>query len=114
MLLVTSRFRKTTFGAAAIGWLVMALPVNAGPPDAPQVPIKDFMFQPMSLKIKVGSTVTWANKDDEPHSVVSDAGMFKSGGLDTAETFSFKFDKPGTYQYHCSIHPRMIGTIVVE
>jgi plastocyanin len=52
--------------------------------------------------------------DDEPHTVVSDAGLFKSGAMDTNESFSFKFAKPGTYQIHCSIHPRMVETIVVE
>ena len=114
MLVEITRFRNTAFSVAAIGWLAGSFPVSAGAPEAPQVPIKDFMFQPMSLKIKAGSTVTWANKDDEPHTVVSDTGVFKSGGLDTADTFSYKFDKPGTYQYHCSIHPRMIGTVVVE
>jgi plastocyanin len=58
--------------------------------------------------------VTWTNKDDEPHTVASDEGVFRSGALDTDESFSFKFDKPGTYHYTCTIHPRMIGTITVE
>ncbi len=75
---------------------------------------KDFMFAPTSLEVAAGSTVTWTNKDDEPHSVVSDSGLFRSGALDTNETFSFRFDKPGTYHYACSIHPRMVGTIVVR
>jgi len=75
---------------------------------------KDFMFAPTSLTIKSGSTVTWTNKDDEPHTVVSDAGLFRSSAMDTNESFSFKFDKPGTYRYMCSIHPRMVGTIVVQ
>jgi hypothetical protein len=55
-----------------------------------------------------------ANKDDEPHNVVSDTGLFRSGAVDTDETFSFKFDKPGTYHFTCSIHPRMVETIIVE
>ncbi len=75
---------------------------------------KDFMFAPTSLEVAAGSTVTWTNKDDEPHSVVSDGGLFRSGALDTNESFSFRFDKPGTYHYACSIHPRMVGTIVVR
>jgi plastocyanin len=76
--------------------------------------VKDFMFAPNSLTVKAGSSVTWVNKDDEPHTVVSDSGTFRSAALDTDETFSFKFDKPGTYHFTCSIHPRMVGTITVE
>ncbi len=87
---------------------------NAAPPGAAQIVIKGFMFKPMSLTVKAGSTVTWTNKDDEPHSVVSDTGLFRSGAVDTDETFSFKFDKPGVYHFTCAIHPRMVGTITVE
>jgi plastocyanin len=58
--------------------------------------------------------VTWTNNDDEPHTILSDTGAFRSSALDTNETFSYKFDKPGVYAYHCSIHPRMVATIVVE
>jgi plastocyanin len=76
--------------------------------------IKDSMFMPMSLTIKAGSAVTRANKDDEPHTVVSDPGLFRSGAVDTDESFTFKVDKPGTYHYTCSIHPRMVGTMVVD
>ncbi len=86
----------------------------AGSAESTQILIKDFMFMPLSLTVSAGATVTWANKDDEPHTVVSDAGVFRSGALDTNESFSFKFDKPGTYHFTCSIHPRMVGTIVVQ
>jgi plastocyanin len=72
------------------------------------------MFVPTSLTIKTGSPVTWVNNDDEPHSVASDTGLFRSGGLDTGERYAFRFDKPGTYHFTCSIHPRMVGTIVVQ
>jgi len=72
------------------------------------------MFTPTRLMVKAGSTVTWTNLDDEPHTVVSDIGLFKSGALDTNERFSFKFDKPGTYRFACSIHPRMVGSVVVQ
>ena len=82
--------------------------------QTPQIVVKDFMFAPTSLTVKAGSTVTWANMDDEPHTVVSDTGVFRSGAMDTNESFSFKFDKPGTYHFTCSIHPRMVGTIVVQ
>lgn len=75
---------------------------------------KDFMFAPASITVKTGATVTWTNKDGEPHTVVSDSGLFRSAALDTNESFSFRFDKPGTYHYVCSIHPRMTGTIEVQ
>jgi plastocyanin len=75
---------------------------------------KDFMFAPTSLTIKAGSTVTWTNQDDEPHTVVSDSGLFRSGALDTNQSFSFRFEKAGTYRYLCSIHPRMVGTVIVQ
>jgi plastocyanin len=87
---------------------------EAGSAQPAQIVIKDFMFKPASVTLQAGSTVTWANKDDEPHTVVSDTGLFRSGAVDTGDTFSFRFDKPGTYHFSCSIHPRMIGTIVVQ
>ena len=86
----------------------------ATPDPATVVIAKDFMFGPASLTVKAGATVTWTNRDDEPHTVVSDTALFRSGAMDTNESFSFKFDKPGTYHYACSIHPRMVGTIVVQ
>ena len=78
------------------------------------IEVKDFMFMPTILTVNAGDQVTWVNKDDEPHTVVSDTGLFRSGAMDTDESFSFKFDKPGTYHFTCSIHPRMVGTIVVK
>jgi plastocyanin len=83
-------------------------------PASTIVMARDFMFAPAALTVHAGSTVTWTNRDDEPHTVVSEAGLFRSAALDTGESFSFKFDRPGTYRYTCSIHPRMVGTIVVE
>jgi plastocyanin len=89
--------------------------VRADNAPAPTVVMaKDFMFAPVALTIAAGSTVTWTNKDQEPHTVVSADGLFRSGALDTNDSFSFKFDQPGTYRYTCSIHPQMVGTIVVQ
>jgi plastocyanin len=99
----------------AMLWMAaLSAPALADVPDSNRIVVKDFMFTPNSLTIKAGSSVTWANLDDEPHNVVSDAGLFRSGAMDTNESFSFKFDKPGTYHFTCSIHPRMVGTIVVQ
>jgi plastocyanin len=94
-------------GAAALAW-------GAEAGTAGHVVMKDFMFSPAALTVKAGSVVSWTNQDNEPHTVASDAGVFRSGALDTNESFSFKFDKPGTYHFVCSIHPYMVGTITVE
>jgi len=87
---------------------------NSGPQEDTIVMAKDFMFAPTSITIAAGSTVTWTNSDDEPHTVVSESGLFRSAALDTNERFSFRFAQPGTYRYTCSIHPRMVGTIIVR
>jgi plastocyanin len=94
--------------AMAAIWVVS----EAAAPNS--IEVKDFMFMPTTLTVNAGAEVSWVNKDDEPHTVVSDAGLFRSGALDTGESFSFKFDKPGTYHFTCSIHPRMVGTIIVK
>ena len=82
--------------------------------DANTIVIKNFDFSPMTLTIKAGESVTWKNEDGEPHTVTSDTGLFRSGGLDEDDSFTFKFDRPGTYNYVCSIHPKMVGKIVVK
>jgi plastocyanin len=101
-------------GMVALGGSATGASAQSGSPGALQILIKDFAFSPMSLTVKAGTTVTWVNKDDEPHTVVSDSGLFRSGAVDADDTFAFKFDKPGTYHFSCSSHPRMIGTIVVQ
>jgi plastocyanin len=66
------------------------------------------------MTVSTGTTVTWKNADGEPHTVVSADGLFRSAALDQNDTFKFTFAKPGTYKYVCSIHPKMVGTIVVK
>jgi len=78
------------------------------------VEIKDFAFAPTTITVPVGAKITWVNKDEEPHTVVSTSDAFKSKALDTDEQFSFTFAKPGTYKYFCSVHPKMVATVVVE
>jgi len=85
----------------------------AGPP-AVDVKIDNFSFTPTTLTVKPGTQITWTNGDDIPHNVVSDNQSFKSKVLDTDEKFTFTADKPGTYSYYCSIHPKMTGKVVVE
>lgn len=81
---------------------------------AADVKIDNFAFGPQTLTVTAGTTVTWTNRDDIPHTVVSNDGLFKSKARDTDETFSYKFEKAGTYSYFCSIHPKMTGQIVVH
>jgi plastocyanin len=79
-----------------------------------EVKIDNFSFTPQTLTIAVGTTVTWTNRDDIPHTVVSTDGVFKSKVRDTDEKFSYTFTKAGTYPYFCSVHPKMTGKIVVH
>ena len=80
---------------------------------AKQVVVDNFSFAPAMAAVPVGSTVTWTNRDDVPHTVVSTNRTFKSPVLDTDEQFSHTFDAPGTYKYFCSLHPKMTGQVVV-
>ncbi len=104
----------TAVGMVILGAIEVYVPSVADTTDTTKIVVKDFMFNPTPLTVKAGATVTWINMDDEPHTVVSDTGVFKSGGMDTNESFTYKFDKPGTYHFTCSIHPRMVGTVVVQ
>ncbi len=81
---------------------------------AAAVRIKDFKFEPATLEIAAGETVTWTNGDDEIHALVANDGSFHSGGLDGDATFAHTFTAPGTYPYRCTLHPQMSGTIVVH
>jgi Icc protein len=79
-----------------------------------QVVADNFSFAPATTAVPVGSTITWTNRDDVPHNIVSTERKFKSPVLDTDQTFSHTFDAPGTYRYYCSIHPKMTGEVVVS
>jgi plastocyanin len=79
-----------------------------------EVRIDNFSFGPQTLTVAVGTTVTWTNRDDIPHTVVSTDGVFKSKVRDTDEKFSYTFVKAGTYPYYCSVHPKMTGKVVVQ
>ena len=79
-----------------------------------EVKIDNFSFGPATLTVSAGTTVTWINRDDIPHTVVSDDKAFKSKVLDTDEKFSYTFATAGTYPYFCSVHPKMTGKVVVQ
>ncbi len=119
--------RSTRVCISVLSWIVVAIwlytgtPMTAakpeqGPPIGAEVKIDNFSFTPTTLTVRVGTTVTWTNRDDIPHTVVSSEApkKFKSKVLDTDEKFSFTFKKAGSFSYFCSIHPKMTGKVVVE
>jgi plastocyanin len=107
-------------GVAAL--LTAALPeltaageaVSAAAASPATVKIDNFAFAPATLTITVGTTVTWKNEDDSPHRIGDKDGTFKSAALDTDDSFSHTFATPGKYPYICTIHPYMVGKIIVK
>jgi len=112
--------RKSVYvaGLAAIAILFLTAIVGAkaqqASPAIVEVKIDNFSFGPQAQTVPMGTTVTWTNRDDIPHTVVSTDGVFKSKTLDTDEKFSYTFAKAGTFAYFCSIHPKMTGKVVVQ
>jgi plastocyanin len=91
----------------------MSVTAPAAPVNGDQVNIDNFAFVPATLTVRAGSTVTWTNHDEEPHTVAASDGSFHSPGMGTGGTFSHTFATAGTFDYVCSIHPMMHGTVVV-
>jgi len=117
---MTKRKLSVALLTAAVLSITVALisnPTKARSEDKPQaaeVRVDNFTFGPQSLTVPVNTTVTWINRDDLPHVIVSNDGAFRSKALDTDDKFSFTFTKAGTYPYFCGIHPKMVGKIVVQ
>jgi Icc protein len=84
------------------------------PKPEEQVKIDNFNFIPATLTVKAGTTVTWVNADDVPHTVVNTAKIFSSPVMDTDDKYTHKFTDPGSYEYYCSVHPHMKGKIIVQ
>jgi plastocyanin len=100
--------------APACALPLAALIERAGAQAAPvAVAIDNFTFNPQKLTVKAGTTVTWTKNDDIPHAVAAVNKQFRSKTLDTDNSYSFTFTTPGSYEYFCSLHPHMTGTIVV-
>jgi plastocyanin len=116
--------RKNAWLASFIAPVMIAMLLMAGSPRvaasdqssaaSAEVKIDNFSFGPQTVTVPVGATVTWINRDDIPHTVVSTDGVFKSKVRDTDETFSYTFAKAGTYSYYCSVHPKMTGKVIVQ
>ena len=101
-------------GAVAVGAAALLMGAHALAVTPTTIGIKEFKYAPSMLTVPVGTTVTWVNRDEEPHTVTSATGAFSSAGLVNDDTFVQTFTKPGTYQYFCAIHPYMKGTLVVK
>jgi plastocyanin len=119
--------RRSVFSSVLLSTVIVAIALLAAgredftaaaqqKPETVEVKIDNFSFGPVALTVSVGTTVTWTNRDDIPHTVVSsdDPKAFKSKVLDTDEKFSFTFSKAGTYPYFCSLHPKMTAKVVVQ
>jgi plastocyanin len=79
-----------------------------------EIVIENFSFEPATLTVKAGTTVTWVNHDDEPHTATATDKRFNSKTLDNGDRFSHEFDAPGVYNYYCALHPKMTGKIIVK
>ena len=114
------RFRLTAHYPYLIagGLLVAAVGVAQAPARAADTgfvaKIANFAFAPPTITVHAGGAVTWTNADDDPHTVYADNGAFKSQALDTGDSFTQTFANPGVYSYHCSLHPYMVGKVVVQ
>ena len=99
---------------AATATLIAPLAVQSADEAPAQVEIDNFTFSPQKLTVRTGTTITWINQDDIPHAIAAVSKAFKSNALDTGDAYTFTFTTPGKYDYFCSLHPHMTGTIVVE
>ena len=116
-LLACMSLKQDFMRSAVLGGLLGLLAgvaVMAAPAADTAVKIDNFTFTPQRVTVKTGTTVTWTNQDDIPHTVSSATKAFRSKALDTDDKFSFTFTTAGVYEYFCSLHPHMTGTIVVE
>jgi plastocyanin len=104
--------RATLMAGTTLAMIALAARPTAAA-ETVTISIDNFAFSPAELSVAPGTTVIWTNHDDIPHTVTSTDGAFKSHALDTDDSFSFTFEKAGSYQYFCSLHPHMVGMIKV-
>ena len=99
---------------ATVTLLLVSGGAARGQDEGARVEIKAHGFGTPELTVPAGTTVTWINHDDDPHTVTSTANVFRSPGLDTDETYAYTFTRPGTYEYYCTLHPLMTGKVIVR
>ena len=108
--------RRGPWRAAIVAGLALAalMAAHVSASSAVAVGIKEFTFAPRVLTVPVGTTVTWTNHDEEPHTITSTTRAFGSAGLSNEETFAQTFTHPGTYEYFCALHPHMKAVVIVK
>jgi plastocyanin len=107
--------RPLLISMTAIALLLLPLFVHArSKPTTVHVNIKGMKYDPASVTVKAGDTVTWTNADQRDHSVAAADGSFSSGNIGPGATYSFVFHKAGKFEYSCSLHPRMKGVVIVQ
>ncbi|MBV9393395.1 MAG: cupredoxin family copper-binding protein [Methylobacteriaceae bacterium] len=107
---------NTLLSRRSFSALIFALPLlrpAQAEEEAAHIMIDNFVFSPPELKVKTGTKVTWKNGDDIPHTVMAKGGLFRSKPLDTGDEFSYVFAKAGKTDYFCTLHPHMVGTVIV-
>ena len=92
----------------------LLFPMSARSDGGAQVSVDNFTFSPATLTVAKGTEVTWTNQDDIPHSIVLTAIGVRSKAIDTDKAFTYRFDKIGTFNYICGLHPHMHGQIMVK
>jgi plastocyanin len=114
-MIIKQDFVRSAMLGCLLG-LLASVGVVAAPAGAEDMAVKidNFTFAPQRVTVKTGTTVIWTNHDDIPHALASTTKAFRSKALDTDDKFSFTFTTAGVYDYFCSLHPHMTGTIVVE
>lgn len=105
--------KTSMIAIAALAVAAVAAP-HARAAGPATVTIDEFTYAPARLTVPVGTTVTWLNGDEEPHTVTSTTAAFASAGLGHGESFARTFDRPGTYPYFCALHPHMRAVVVVQ
>ena len=99
--------------AAVLGFGAIGVALAQGPTNT-AIDIDNFTFSPPTITVASGTTVKWTNDDDIPHTVRAVDGSFHSKAMDTSDSYAFTFNKPGVYSYFCSLHPNMVGKVVVK
>lgn len=108
------RSKLTVALILALAVSAVAFTVRTPNANSNEIVIENFSFEPATLTVKAGTTVTWVNHDDEPHTATATDKSFNSKTLDNGDRFSQEFKAPGTYNYYCALHPKMTGKIIVK
>ena len=109
-----SRFAFLATLAAPFAILAPQAALAAAPAKVQRIAIQNFAFSPQVIVVAQGTTVTWTNADEDPHTVVANDKSFHSAAMDTDESYSFTFTHPGEFAYFCSLHPHMTGKVIVK